>query len=553
MDIILLIGIAVFFGTFGGKIFQKIKIPQVVGYIIIGILLGKSVLGIWGQQNVNTLTPLVNFILGIIGFMIGAELKSEVFKKYGRSIYTILISEGVLAFLVVAVLVTLVTKKLYLGLLLGAIASATDPASTVNVLWEYKAKGPLTTTLTSIVALDDGLALILYGFVSVFSKAMITGEEFSLWRYIGSPLLEIVQCLLLGAIIGIILTKLILRIKEKELVLSFVIGSIAVVVGLSVYLRLDLILSSMVLGAVIANIIPKVSKKLFKTVRELSAPLYILFFVIVGISLDIHIFAKASILAVILVYLIARSFGKIFGAMLGGVISRARKTVVKYTGISLFTQGGVAMGLAMSINHNLFYFGEEGRRAGVIILSVVTATTFVVQLLGPILVKLAVTKADEAWRNVTEEDIIESCKVSDMMNKDFSSIRENATLDKIIETIKERESYHFPVVNNQDELVGLISLGELRSTFSEEELNQIVLASDVASPVGKVLYQDEPLKEAFEIFNKREIDYLPVVQAKGSKKVVGIVEYHPLVEAVNRKLFQRQKVLESGLENPSVS
>jgi len=553
MGIIFLIGIAVFFGTFGGKIFQRIKVPQVVGYIIIGILLGKSVLGIWNQQNVNVLTPLVSFILGIIGFMIGAELKSEVFKKYGRSIYTMLISEGVLAFLMVAVLVTLVTKKLYLGLLLGAIASATDPASTVNVLWEYKAKGPLTTTLTSIVALDDGLALILYGFVSVFSKAMIGGEEFSLWRYIGSPLLEIVQCLLLGVIGGIILAKLMLYIKEKELVLSFIIGSIAIVVGLSVYLHLDLILSSMVLGAVVANIIPKVSEKLFKTVRELSVPLYILFFVIVGISMDIRIFAKVSILAIILAYLIARSFGKISGATLGGLISRAQKTVVKYTGISLFTQGGVAMGLAMSINHNFAYFGEEGRQAGIIILSVVTATTFVVQLLGPIFVKFAVTKADEAWRNVTEEDIIESCKVSDVMRRDFSPIRENATLDKIIETIKERESYHFPVVNNQDELVGLISLGELRSTFSEEELNKLVLASDVASPVSKVLYQDQPLKEAFEIFNRREIDYLPVVEAKGSSKVVGIVEYHHLVETVNRKLFQRQKALESGSVNSGVS
>jgi CBS domain-containing protein len=201
----------------------------------------------------------------------------------------------------------------------------------------------------------------------------------------------------------------------------------------------------------------------------------------------------------------------------------------------------------MVVYHNLSLLGPEGKEIGFLVVNIITATTFIVQLVGPPCVKFAVTKANEIWRNVTEEDIIESSKVSDFMRRDFSSIKENATLDKIIETIKERESYHFPVVNNQSQLIGLISLGGLRSTFLEEQLNQIILARDVAVPVGRVLYQDQPLKEAFEIFDRREIDYLPVVQDKGAKKVVGIVEYHPLVEAVNRKLFERQQSLESDL------
>jgi len=544
MNNILLLGIAIFFGVLGGRVFQKLKIPQVVGYVTIGLLIGESVFNIFSQQSVDAFSPVVNFTLGIIGFVIGSELKGEVFKKYGRSIYFILVSEGMLAFFAVFAVVTFITKEVYLGLLLGAIASATDPASTVSVLWEYKTRGPLTTTLTSIVALDDGLALILYGLVSVFSKAMITKQSFSLGASIGAPLLEILECFILGLIVGLILIKVISRTKEKELAVAFAIGGVAVVVGLAIYLKLDLILSSMVLGATISNIIPRASEKMFDAVREMTAPLYILFFVIVGASLDIHTFLKISVIAIILGYLVARSLGKIFGATLGALISKAKKTVIKYTGICLFTQGGVAVGLAMSIAHNLSYVGTEGKTVGNVIITVVAATTFVVQLIGPVLVKLGATKADEVGRNVTEDDIIKSYRVGDVMRKDFSAIRKDATLAKIIEIIKERESYHFPVVDDKRELVGIISLGNLRSVFAEEQLNQIILAEDVASPVEKVIYKDQPLDEAFEVFRRGEVDYLPVVDDKNSRKIVGVVEYHPLVEFINRKLFERQHSLE---------
>ncbi len=544
MNYVSLIGMAIFLGVFGGKVFRRFKIPQVVGYIIIGFLLGKSVLDIWTETNVNAFSPLVNFTLGIIGFIIGSELKSEVFKKYGRSIYVMLISEGMLAFLAVFLVTTLLTKQIYLGLLLGAIASATDPASTVNVLWEYKARGPLTTTLTSIVALDDGLALILYGLVSVFSKAMIAHEHFSLLHSIGFPLFEILQCFALGLVAGVVLSILISRTKEPELSVSLALGMVALVVGLAIYFKLDLILSSMVLGAVVVNIIPKISEKMFGAVKEMATPLYIFFFVVIGASLDAHTLVQTSVILIILGYLIARSLGKILGATLGAIISKAKKTVTKFTGICLFTQGGVAMGLAMSIAHNLSYVGEEGRRVGGIIISVVAATTFMVQLIGPIFVKIGITKADEAGRNVTEEDIIESYRVGDVMRRDFTTILENTTLGRIIETIKEKESYHFPVVNKKDELVGLISLGNLRTVLAEEQLNQIILAEDVASPVHHVLYKHQPLKDAFQIFNKGVIDYLPVVEKEDSRKIVGVLEYYPLKKLINRKLFERQHALE---------
>lgn len=544
MDILFLIGITIFLGTFAGKIFQKLKIPQVVGYIIVGLLLGESVFGILEQPTIEIFTPLINFALGLIGFRIGAELKGEVFKRYGRSIYTILFSEGLFTFFIVTVLVTLVTQKFYLGLLLGALASATAPAATTDVLWEYKTRGPLTSTLLSIVALDDGLSLIIYGFASVFAKAMITEANFNLVQGIGIPLLELAKSCLLGVAIGYGLFKILGHIRDKNRIFTFSITAVMITVGLAILLKLNFILATMVLGVVLANTSPDFSRRIFNDIERFSPPVFILFFVLVGAQLQLKLFANISIMLLAIVYLVGRSSGKMAGAWFGAFVSKANKNVRKYLGLCLFSQAGVAIGLAMVINHNFSLLGPEGKEIGALVLNIITATTFIVQLVGPVCVKFAITRADEAWRNVTAEDIIETHKIKDFMQKDFSIIRDNDSLSKIMEIIKEGDSYHFPVVGSQGKLTGLLSLGNLRSVFGEEQLGEIVLAKDIAVPFKKIVYPDQSLEEAFKVFDKREIDYLPVVGRNHFNKIIGIVEYYQVRKDVNKMLIERQQALE---------
>ncbi|RLD18070.1 MAG: cation:proton antiporter [Caldiserica bacterium] len=544
MNSLFIIGIVVILGIISGEIFKKIKIPRVVGYILIGVLTGKSILRFIDEGYIEKFSILTFFILGVIGFLIGGELKKDVFKRYGKSIYTILLSEGMAAFIGVTILVYLITKKLYLGLLLGAIASATDPASTVNVLWEYKSRGPLTTTLTSIVALDDALALILYGLVSVFSKALLMHEKFSFLNSIGEPVLEITESVFLGFIVSLILIEFVKRLKDEGIIVAVAFSSIALTVGVAILLKLDLILSSMVLGLTLTNLLPNKSKLVFEKIKTSSHFLNVLFFIIVGSSLDIHLFAKISIVFVVLGYLFGRSIGKILGATFGGIISGAKETVIKYTGISLFTQGGVAMGLAISIAHSLKYLGEEGRIAGSIIINIIAATTFFVQIIGPVLVKYGITKANEAGKNLTEEDIVEMYKVRDVMRRDFYPIREDLTLDKIMDVIKESNLYHYVVVNNNGELVGMISLGHLRSVFFEEELREVVLAEDLVEQVDYVVYEDDTLEKAIEMFRRHNIDFLPVLEKEGSRKVTGVLEYRRVMRWIYTELFRLQHEME---------
>ncbi|MFH1360638.1 MAG: cation:proton antiporter [Candidatus Omnitrophota bacterium] len=542
MNVLLLIGLTIFLGTLGGKIFEKLKIPQVVAYVVLGLILGKSFFGIWGDEVIEQFTPAVNLALGFIGFLIGSELKLDLFKRKGHAIYSILFSESLMTFFVVMGAVTLVTHKFYYGLLFGALAAATAPAATVDVLWEYKTRGPLTTTLLAIVALDDAVALILYAFASTFSKSLIAREHFSLFHTIQAPLVEICLTAVLGAAGGYILFKLIRFIKDKERILPFTLGIITMAVGAAVLLKIDLILVSMMLGLTLANLAPEESKEIFSSVRKFSPPVYVLFFVLVGARLDIFLFTKAAIAVLAVVYVVSRSLGKISGAFFGGLIGKAQPTVTKYLGLCLFSQAGVAIGLAISLYHNLGHLGPEASQVGLTVINVIVATTFLVQIIGPPSVRYAVFKAGEAYRNITEDDIIDSYRVGDLMDKETPVIRQNMPLYSIVSVMKESEAYHFCVVGEPGDLRGILSLGDLRSSFLEQEaeLNHLVLAGDIAVATTQYISASRPLKEAIEIFRRKDIDFLPVIEDEASMKLVGAMHYHQVMTEIHRQLFERR-------------
>ena len=214
LNILLFLGLALFGGSVGGRLFQKLRIPQVVGYIIIGVLIGQGGLKIIDEHTIETLMPFNYFALGLIGFMVGGDLKKEAFVKYGKSLLYILFWEGITPFILVTFFTGIVGTYLFgakpsiwaIALMLGAIASATDPATTNSVLREYKTRGPLTTNILGIVALDDGLALFLFAIASSISDSLIGNGNKSIFASILKPFYEITGALIIGLISGIILS-----------------------------------------------------------------------------------------------------------------------------------------------------------------------------------------------------------------------------------------------------------------------------------------------------------------------------------------------------------
>ncbi|MFC1804795.1 cation:proton antiporter [Candidatus Omnitrophota bacterium] len=547
LNVLLLLGLALFGGTVGGRLFQKLKIPQVVGYIAIGVFIGESGLRVVDQQVIQMLQPFNYFALGLIGFMVGGELHKSIFKKYGRQFMAILLCEGVTPFLLVSVLTGFIGSFFFdwrlawsLGLLFGAIASATDPATTTEVFREYRTKGPLTTTATGIVALDDGLALMLFAIASSVAGVLIGKANHGILKNLIHPVLEITGSLIVGAAIGFLLSAILKRYSEKERLLAFSLGGILIAVGISLALNVELLLVTMTAGIVVVNYMTQKSKEVFKLIGAFTPPIYVLFFVLIGAKLNLrHMLPSTFIL--IGIYLFGTMAGKFAGSLFGARICGAPKSVQKYLPFSLFSQAGVAIGL--SILAAQYFPGELGN----ILVVVITTTTFILQIIGPPFTKFAVTKAQELGLNITEEDLLQEMQVKEIMDQNPPFIYNDMHLDKIIKTFSQSNNLYYPVVDARKQLLGIITVDNIKNTLMETGLDNLLLAVDVMEPAHASVNPEAPLFSVKEIFDRQGIEYLPVLTKEG--RTVGFIERRAFNKSISTKIIELQKkadLLESG-------
>jgi len=549
---ILLIGIAVILGSIGGRIFARLRVPQVVGYIIIGVL-AILVGGVWFHditaEDIKQLEPISLFALAIIGFSVGGELKKEVFQKHGKGFVIVLLCEGLAAALFVTILTGLVTcpwSKLSggsvlkviahgnwsLALLLGAIASATAPAATVDVLWEYKSRGILTTTVMAIVALDDGLALLLYGFASSAADLLSGGAAFSLMNALGRPLYHILGSIILGALVGSAYAVFLRLFYSREMILPLCIGGLLGIIGICHYLRLDLILAAMSSGVMVVNLAPRRSREAFDQLARFAPPIFVLFFVLVGAHLQLKAMA-AWMIVVAVAYVVGRTTGKFLGAYVGSKWGGLPATVRKYLGFCLFSQAGVAIGLAIFATHRFPYATAQS------IILVVTATTFLVQIIGPPSVRFAVIRAGEVGKDVNEEDLLDSYRVNEIMDSEPPVLKRDATLKQVFQTAAESESLYYPVVDEASHPIGIISFLEIKQFFMTGGLERLVLACDLMTDILAVTAPEDRLIEALEKMKEMEVEVLPVVSADKDSRLVGMIEQRRIRKVVSREILRR--------------
>jgi len=544
--VLLILGVSAFVGLFGAWFFQKIKVPQVVGYIAVGLLLGQSGIGLVDKQHIAALEPFTFFALGMIGFLVGGELKISEFQKYGRQFFTILLGEGVLAFILVgsgtAILFYLLsgsTKAAIAGgVVLGAIASATDPASTIDVLWEYRSKGVVTTALIAVIALDDALAMALYS-IGKSVAGLLAGEGMSLGREFAGVGTELGGAIMVAACAAVILRVVLLRIHNKDKALAMSISTLFLVIGISVTLKLDVILAAMTLGFCLSNLLPKRSAELFHTARSMSIPIYVLFFVLVGARFNL-----ASIPPLIWgiagVYVVGRSVGKFIGTDAGARMSSADKRVQKYTGLGLFAQGGVAIGLAIVAGKNLQHVGlTQNFNLGDCVIAVVTATTIAVQIIGPIMTKLAVKLAGEINKNITQEDFMRTLPLSEILCPDTVVLKQNDTIDKVIETFSRHGRNLLPVVDKTGLFRGTISFASLREALPDRDLWHWVLASDIMERSPETIRSEATTLEAMRVMSDTNQDALVVTDADDSRKMAGIIESGYANQIIKQRMLEQ--------------
>ncbi len=539
VNIILLIGIAIFAGTVGARIIQKLHIPQIIGYVTIGVILG-PLLNVISPQTVETLEPFNLFALGVIGFLIGGELKREIFVKFGRQVMAILLFEGLAAFLLVGGACFLVLCYFYdwhmalaIGVVFGAICAATDPASTMNVLWEYKTRGPLTTMLTAVVALDDALALILY-IASISLATFLTGhKEVGFLRMIFHSFYEVIGSLGLGLAVGLILRWIIKQLDDDEKTLIFTISTIVLSIGLAISLKFDVILSSMACGVTLINFSPRRSLRSFELIRKFSPPIYVLFFVIIGARMNVSM--NRQIWLVAAVYVVGSILGKTTGSYGGAAYSKAVPTVRKYLGFCLYQQGTIAIALLIMASHRF-----EGQVKDMM-LSVIIVGVFILQFIGPLFTKSGVKKAGEVGMNITEEDLIKTHSVGDVMDAKVPVISAGMSLGEVVKVVSNTSSFYYPVVDNDKKLIGAVTLDGIRTTFATQELNDWLVALDIMEPIIAKITPDMALSNAFEKARRLDIEYLPVIISTEDDGFVGVLNCRAVHRSLSAEVLSRQQ------------
>ncbi len=386
MSALFYLGIMLLCGLLFGRLAKLVGLPNVTGYLVAGLVIGPYVLKILSSEMVASAALVSEMALGFIALSIGAEFKLSYFKDVGIMSIVIAITEGVFAIVFVVAGLLIAGYELPFALVLGAIASATAPAATIMVIRQYNAHGPVTKTLLSVVALDDAVALIAFGFAATAAKSLnnTAGNE-NMIMSILEPFIEVGLSLVIGTVMAFIMLIPLHFFKKQSNRMCASVGFVFVTSALADFTGASALLTCMMLGAVLANI-TKDSEDVFKITDTITPPIFMMFFVVSGAQLNITLIPTIGVIGVI--YMLMRVAGKIFGAWIGAVITKAPSAVKKYLGLTLVPQAGVAIGLTLVADTAVPQYAGQIR-------AVVLCGTLIYELVGPVISKMALTAAGE--------------------------------------------------------------------------------------------------------------------------------------------------------------
>lgn len=389
------IGIIILAGLFMGRLFEMVKVPAITGYIVAGLLLG-PITHIISPEDLSHLSVISDIALGFIAFQVGTELWFGKLKKSGTKIVVITIVQAVLTTLVVAGLTSFFVD-LPIALLLGAIAAATDPVPIMMLIKKHKTKGELTDTILPVVGLDDAVGVVLFGIILSISMTLMTTTStgLNLIEMFKEPIMELLISAVLGlgfgAVSGLAARNIQHTPDKGEKYLNVIVITVFLTTGAALWLGASPILTPMIAGTVVTNLIDKSCYRIEEeTIRFFVPPIMIAFFTIAGAELRFDVVITAGIVG--LIYVIGRIIGKCFGAYAGSTMVKSGPTVKKYLGMSLLPQSGVAIGLSIAAYSAVSTIDMQ---AALVIKNVILASVLFFELTGPILVKISFIKSKE--------------------------------------------------------------------------------------------------------------------------------------------------------------
>lgn len=380
---LLYLSLALILGFFMAKAVGRIHLPAVTGYLVAGLLL--SLFRVIPMESLHGFSIISDVALGFIAFSIGSEFKIDYLRELGKGPILIALLESFGAVAVIFTILSLFKTPLVLTILLSAIGAATAPAATLMVVRQYKADGPVTRMLLPVVAMDDAVALIAFAIAAAVAQVLVGQSQLSFAAMVFKPLFEIGGALLLGGLLGLLLSLLMKQVKHDSERLVFVFAFVFAAIGFSALLGVSTLLAGMALGSVYVNLSSQ-SMKTFRIADSITPPIFMLFFVLSGAELDLSIIREIGLIG--LIYVVGRVIGKYSGSLAGACLAKAPLVTRKYLGLTLVPQAGVAIGLSTLALRITPEYGSQIR-------TIILCATLIYELTGPVLTKMALTRAGE--------------------------------------------------------------------------------------------------------------------------------------------------------------
>ncbi len=391
-------GILLVAGYIFGKIVALVKLPEITGFIIAGLLMGEHISGIFPAHMNESFKIITEAALGLIALTIGAEFSWGKLKRTGTGVVIITVLQLVLTFTAVAAGLRFFGLRLPFALLLGAIATATAPAATVAIVQSLRARGLFIDYLYGVVALDDAGCVIIFGLTFAFASGILQvgGESVHGAVYVIHALLEVFYSLLIGAVGGVVLHWIVRKMKNSNEILIISLGVIFITTAVSIVFHLSPLLTNMAAGTALINLSAR-NHRIFRILEPMTPPLYALFFVIAGTELNPFVVAQREVLILGSLYILLRGLGKYIGVWIGSAAAKTSVPIRDNLGLCMLPQAGVAIGLVLFVEASpvTAQLGPEGLAAVTTMINIVLLSVFVNELIGPPLSRMGIIKGNQ--------------------------------------------------------------------------------------------------------------------------------------------------------------
>lgn len=513
-----------------------------MGYIILGIVIGHSGLKLLTLDSMKGLEIFSKIAITVIMFVLGSQFRGELIRKSGKKIIYLTLLNFLITFIIVLAATLIASKNLFLSIYLSIVAITISPAATLLVIKEYHSKGTLTEIILIQVALCNLLAIILFN----FTNCIVYTHQINAFLY------KIGLSFGIGLLGGILYSYIERKEKSAIDLKILIFGMVLAIVSLSAIYQTSPLITAIILGIIVANT-SKFPSKVFDGVTELSTPFFIIFFVLAGAHIE---FIKLKTLGLIgIVYIISRIIGKITGAYISTVVLKYPDEIKNNLGIALLSQAGVSISIAEILKNSY-------PELGINFYNIIISSIIIFEIFGPLGVKNSIVNAGEVklidllghpLRTKLESDFvsvigdllrnfgirfkkkeIKNINALSLMRKNINAIKSTANFKNILNKVEFSNYDHFPVVNDKNEFIGMITFQDIRDILYDEDLTKIVIAKDLVNPVEIAAHPNDDIKTMLSKFKKFDKTYLPVVEKDNPKILHGILEQRDLLTAIHK-------------------